>query len=180
MVLIQQLDSGAEADLLLLADASLLDKLNPDRVVASKVFAGNRLTLMARKGLDGTAETLLARADLTLAVADPQAAPLGRYTTQALTRYRVKNKLVPLKDASGVLAALESGHADLAVLYQTDSKRVKDASFLLVVPEEFHSPVLYQAVLLKPEKEEARKLFDFLTSDSSATLLEAEGFTKPR
>lgn len=179
LALVQQLENGAEADLLLLADAGLLEQLKPGRVADSRIFAGNRLTLMTRKKGAESAETLLKRPELTLAVADPQAAPLGRYTEEALSQFQVRNRRVPLKDASGVVAALKSGHADLAVLYQTDSKRLQNAVVVTVLPAESHSPVHYLAVLLKPKKREAGKLFDFLTSARATPILEKHGFIEP-
>lgn len=179
-VLVQQVNNGAKGDVLLLADPELLQALDPSKVETSTIFAQNRLSLVARNGLSGEAEALLSREELTLAVADPQSAPLGRYSEQTLTHFEVQTKIVPLKDASGVVAALQSGHADLALIYQSDEQRVPDSRRLLLIPEGYHSPVHYQAVLLKPTKKEARTFYDFLTSDSAGKLLQEEGFAQPQ
>ena len=83
--LVSQFQGGADVDLLLLADAALVKSMPPNRQFRTSVIAGNRLVLAAsaEKPLDIGA---LSNPEVTLALADPRTAPLGRYSKQALAQ----------------------------------------------------------------------------------------------
>lgn len=172
--LVAQLAAGAEADILVLADESLVNSVDPSRIEATRTLATNRLVVARRAG---DSQASLLDPETTLAVADPRTAPLGVYTEEALPVAKTKARRVLLKDATGVAATLESGHARLGVLYRTDL----DPSLEMVeeIAPERHRPIRYVAVLLKPSNENSRRLFGELFTPRSDKLFRQRGFAPP-
>lgn len=177
--LVQQVQSGSDAELLLLADSRLLSQVPPKRVVEHKTFASNRLELVASPAARGTANELLGNPKTRLAVADPETAPLGEYSRQVLEHLPAAAHLVTLKDASAVLAAVESGHADLGLIYHSDSLRGRGLKTLLAVPPEWHDAINYEAVLLTPATAQARELYRYWSSKNGKALVVSQGLLLP-
>lgn len=174
--LVTQYLAGAQAELLLLADASLEQRLPADKIAESSVFASNRLVLAAKQ--DGTAEAeLLANSSAVLALADPKSAPLGVYSEQALKDIPIAARRVYLKDATSVLSTLDLGHADLAVVYASDLGHWSGLREVPGLDLSGHEPIRYLAVLLEGAGPEARQLYQDLTSERGQAALEATGFT---
>ncbi len=172
--LVSQYLSGARADLLILADADLVDALGSERKFMSKVFAGNRLVL-ACADERAINSTTLELESTTLALADPQTAPLGRYSEQALKQVEWKARRIYLKDATAVIAALSLGHADAAVVYASDLKGRPD---LVTIPFDLteHDPIRYLAILPEPAAPAAAQLYERLTSEAGQQALISAGF----
>jgi molybdate transport system substrate-binding protein len=172
--LVSQYLGGAQADLLILADATLLDALGSERRFESKVFAGNRLVLACAKERAIHIDALELEST-TLAVANPQTAPLGRYSEQALQEVDWKARRVYLKDATAVLVTLSLGHADAAVVYASDLGKRPE---LLAIPFDLthHDPIRYLAVLPEPASPAAAQLYEKLTSEAGQNALGSAGF----
>jgi len=168
--------AGAQAELLLLADASLEQRLPADKIAESSAFASNRLVLAAQQ--DGPADAnLLLHDSVLLALADPKSAPLGVYSEQALKNARIAAQRVYLKDATAVLSTLDLGHADMAVVYASDLGHWPGLREVPGLDLSGHEPILYLAVLLEGAGPEARQLYQDLTSERGQAALKAAGFT---
>lgn len=179
--LVQQVQNGSDAELLLLADSRLLPEVPSQRVAEHKTFASNSLELVASPAApETTAQKLLEAPETTLAVADPVTAPLGEYSRQALEHLSHRAHLVTLKDASAVLAAVESGHADLGLIYHSDSLRGRGLKTLLAVPPSWHDSINYEAVLLTPAGAQARKLYQYWSSEKGKALVLSQGLLIPQ
>ena len=172
--LVSQYIGGARADLLILADAALVETLGSERKFESKVFAGNRLVLACAKERAIDLEALELEST-TLALANPQSAPLGRYSEQALREVEWKARRVYLKDATAVLVTLSLGHADAAVVYASD---LRGRPELIAIPYDLsrHDPVRYLAVLPEPASPATAQLYQRLTSEAGQNLLATAGF----
>ena len=177
-VLITQLESGVEPNLLLLADHKLVSQVDSKRILEQSVFASNQIVLVRAK----SNTTLRKTADISqlenarVAVASPQAAPLGHYTEQALGTGDLRAERIVLKDASSVVSALKSGHTELGVVYLSDAARLDELEILHHFPEDSHDPIQYSVLLLKPESQAARAVYNQLTSASGLSILKENHF----
>jgi molybdate transport system substrate-binding protein len=174
--LVSQFQSGADADLLLLADATLVESIQTERKFSTSVIAGNSLVLAARSDKPMTMEAL-SDPLINLALADPKTAPLGRYSEQALAEIPVAARKVYLKDATAVLTALRLGHAQVGIVYASDLSRFSGLSEVAKLDSNDHDPIRYAAVLLEPAHPEALSLYQSLTSERGRQALEKAGFT---
>lgn len=124
----RQLESGMPADLVLLADPQAMDALAKDPGVtldARATVASNRLVVVVPADEHSNLETPDAWSTGRIAVGDPAAVPLGRYTRQALHATgrwaSTLGRQVFGGDARAVLTLIERGEVDLAVVYESDA-----------------------------------------------------------
>lgn len=179
---------GAPADLFVSAGSQPMDLLERGNALAPGTRANllaNRLALVGRKNSTLSVESieaLLTSPEVRrIAIADPALAPAGAYARDALERLglwqRLKDKLIPAPDVRATLAYVETGNADVGIVYETDaaSTRVRVLSFF---PEDSLSPIVYPvAVLAKsPHQKQAREFLEFLKSRSAREILSRHGF----
>jgi molybdate transport system substrate-binding protein len=112
--------------------------------------------------------------------------PAGIYARQYLTSRHLwealANRVIPTENVRAALAAIESGDADVGVVYKTDaliSKKVKVA--IGVSPAE-GPKISYPIAVLKASKtaDEARKFEDYLATPEARAVFEKFGFVFPR
>jgi molybdate transport system substrate-binding protein len=181
-VLVRQASMGAPVDLLLLAG----DKMARESLVPNgyrlEPLASNQLVVIVAK--DRTErpgrplDELLAQGG-TMAVADPDTAPLGSYTEEALSGLRLGCLLVPLQDAEAVLSAVALGHADRGVVYRSDALRSAQVKAICSLPPQRHRPILYVAALPPRARAQSGRLVASLLHGKGRLILEEQGFTVP-
>jgi molybdate transport system substrate-binding protein len=153
-LLARQLALGAPMDVLVSADAKIVDDLvrrhllTADSVVE---FARGRLVLAASRewplrdaGLDALDSSELRR------IAIPAASvPLGRYARDWLERSgrldQLDGKVVTTEHARATLTAVDAGHADLAIVYESDARLARHAVVLARIEPSEHAPIRYVA-----------------------------------
>lgn len=179
--LVRQAVAGAQVDLLLLAD----DKLAKEQLVPKGYqltpLASNDLVLIApqgSKGETGQVSDILERAN-TLAVADAKTAPLGGYTEEALTNWKVAAKKIPLQDAGAVVSAVALGHAPFGIVYRSDALAEPKVQVVAGIPQERHSPVRYVAAFKDDASPEVKRLVESLISGRGRQLMDKAGFLPP-
>lgn len=112
-MLLQQARQSPRVELLLLAFAA-----DPPEGFSSAVAWGsNQLALVARAG-NCTPEDL--RPTARLALGDPKLAPIGEYAEAALQSLKKSPVRCYTRDDRSALTLLDSGHADLAIVYRSD------------------------------------------------------------
>ncbi|PSL40216.1 molybdate transport system substrate-binding protein [Planomicrobium soli] len=169
--------SASEADMNLLTDKGLI---SDDSVVP---FAKNRLVLASRNSFEESADfkALLTADAETVAVGEPESVPLGRYTKEALERLKLweslDGKLVYAKDARQVLTYVESGNAELGIVYLSDAATSEKITGIKEFPEAME-PVIYPGGIAAGSKnQEAAKAFlEFLAGTEGQELLKESGF----
>ena len=184
----QQLARGAPADLFLSAGPGPMDILEREGLLApgSRIdLLGNVLVVVAETG-DGDAPSepqgLLDPGVRRIAVADPQLAPAGAYAREALQSLGLwaplEPKLVTGPDVRTVLAYVESGNADVAVVYATDASISPALRVLWTFNPDTHSPVVYPVAMLRDAANpEAARLFrEFLLGAEAGAVFERSGF----
>jgi molybdate transport system substrate-binding protein len=126
-ILATQIVEGAPAELLVTADAKSMQAASKTGLVRDRApLARNRVVLVARRDLAIPITDLndLARPGLRVVLAAPEV-PIGRYAREVLDAAKLSDavaaNVVSLEaDVLAVLAQVESGEADAALVYATD------------------------------------------------------------
>ena len=142
-VLARQIVNGAPVDVFISADDAQMDIVQrAGRVDPTTRFEllGNFLAVVVR---DGSASPVREARDLThpairrIAIGNPQAVPAGVYARRWLQNAGVwdaiERKVVPVGSVRAALAAVENGSADAAIVYRSDTARLRNAAVTLVV-----------------------------------------------
>jgi molybdate transport system substrate-binding protein len=187
---------GAEADLFLSADELEMDRVEAAGLVAPgtrRDLVSNRLVVIVESeganGADGlwAYGTPFAPADLAgpaverLALADVEGVPEGRHARAWLERLgiwpAVRERVLSRGDARAALEAVESGAAEVAIVYRTDALRSEKARIVYAVPAEEARIVAPLAILAgRPAEPRALALALHLASPSAQRIFEKEGF----
>jgi molybdate transport system substrate-binding protein len=115
-----------------------------------------------------------------LAIANPELAPYGRAAEEALTALgvwdAVQPKLVRGEDVGQVFQFVSSGNADLGFLAL--SQVLDQSGSRWEVPQDLYTPILQQAVLLGPGKDNAaaKAFLDYLRSEPAREIIGAAGY----
>lgn len=122
--LARQIEAGAPADVFISADEAKMDALQQ----RGRIDASTRVRLLSNTLLIvGVREPRQLLDVKTIALAEPSSVPAGIYARQYLTKIglwdRVAAKVIPTDNVRAALAAFESGSADAAIVYRTDTRR---------------------------------------------------------
>lgn len=192
-----QIEQGAPADLFLSADEqnpqALVDADLADGVAVG--FAGNKLAIVVPldnpAGIASPAD--LARLEVTIVAAGDEV-PISGYARQVVDRLAslpgypgdfaaayAANIVSKEENAKGVVAKVELGEADAAMVYATDARtstRVKAVE----IPPEANVTATYAGVVVKSTAHptEAHAFLDWLAGSRGVAILTGFGFEGPR
>ena len=186
-----QVREGIAADLIATADTETMDALLAERrVLEPRIFAGNRLVWVVRRGLGGAAPpgpaAFLAAAEGRLVLAAPEV-PAGRYARAALARLGlleaaearlVSNEL----DVRGVVSKLRLGEVDAGIAYATDvTPAVARQVHRVELPETARVRIDYPIALVRdaPHPQAARRFLAWLAGERATAIPAGAGF-EPR
>jgi molybdate transport system substrate-binding protein len=152
--LARQLALGAPMDLLVSADAAIVDELVQRGLLASGSvleIARGRLVLVASpdwRALNPGIEALDSPELKRIAV--PSAAvPLGRYVRRWLESHgqleALTGKIVTTEHARATLSAVDAGHVDLAIVYESDARLARQAVVLARIEASEYPSIRYVA-----------------------------------
>ena len=183
--LAKQIEQGAAADLFLSADQASADYLAAKQLVSERRnFLTNRLVVVVPTAADVGVRELR---DLTdprirrLALAEPKV-PAGEYGRQALQKAgvwdQVEGRVVGGIDVRATLQFVARGEAEAGLVYRTDALGQNRVHVAVEVDPELHNPIRYPLVLLRrePIKQAARRFYDYLGSEKTASVFERAGF----
>jgi molybdate transport system substrate-binding protein len=173
-----QIINGDPADLFLAADFSF-----PEKVVAAGLadsgmpiaYARGTLVLWARKDSPLqplTQNTLIDGKFTSLAIANPEHAPYGRASVEALNRFKIYDKVQPklvIAESVGQAAQfVESGNAQLGLISLTaaSTERFKQEGSYITIPPSTYFPLRQCAVVMKKSEHraDAHAFLDWLRS----------------
>lgn len=185
-VLARQIVSGAPADLFISADAAQMDYAQQHGAVdaSSRVaLLRNRLAVVTPKGQGGSIPDIQAlRRARRIAVGDPAAVPAGVYAKQYLERIdlwpAIQDRLLPLANVRGALAAAASGGADAAIVYETDVPSASvDLAFLVTGPDA--PEILYPAAIVSRtrHRDAAQRFLAFLQGPEAQAIFRRYRFS---
>jgi molybdate transport system permease protein len=183
--LARQIAAGAPADVFLCADVSDMRWLRAQGIALEpRLFATNRLVVAAASSAPAlrSPRALADTTVLRIAVGNPLAAPVGRYTRQAFDALKLsahlEPRLLPCENARHITSALASGACDLAVAYRTDVLAEQRLRVVWTFADSLHAPIGYFVTPLRRARqlEDAASFARFVASDTLAAILARHGF----
>lgn len=183
-----QVRAGAPIDVVVSADARIVEALVADGLVApgdTTDVAFNRLVVLTSRWADAqprAAEDLLDPALRRIAVPDG-AVPVGRYAREWLRACglldRLEPRLVRTEHARATLAAVEQGHVDAAIVYATDARLARSARVAFEIPDAEQPRIVYAAARVRGAGSDAPRFLAFLGGPGARQALAAAGFGTP-
>lgn len=184
----QQIQQGAPADIFFSAASQQMDAL----AEAEMILPGSRQNIVANElVLIAPLETEIAIADFAelrdidiqrFAVGEFRSVPAGQYAKQVLEALdllsALQSKFIFGNNVRAVLSAVESGNADLGMVYATDAALSKRVTILATAPANSHAPIHYPIAIVKETAtpEAAQTFIDFLTTEAAQQTFADFGF----
>lgn len=185
----QQIEGGAPVDVFASANQNHMDILANETLIDNSTredFAENSLVLIvpANSNLNITGIKDLTASDVgKISIGNPETAPVGKYTTQALTEAglwdQLKDKTILAEDVKQVLTYVERGEVDAGFVYMTDAKTADPGTINIVATVPVNTSISYPIAVVSDSdnKEEAQEFVDFVTGEEGQKILEKYGFT---
>lgn len=188
-----QIEQGAPADVFASADRAQIAPLARKGLVRGVVpLVRNQLVVILPTGNPGHLHRLadLARRGVRLAITAPQV-PIGLYTRRALEKMsapgamgagfpqRVLANVVSQEpNVRGLVAKVELGEADAAIVYRSDAVAAGRKVKTLPVPERFNETAVYPVAVVtaSPRAREAGAFVQYLRSQPAQAVLQRYGF----
>jgi molybdate transport system substrate-binding protein len=189
--LARQIVNGAPADIFISADEAqmaVVDKAALLRPGSRIEVVRNQLAVMAAPDrLDLVRNGFLqAPAEIRrVAIGDPVAVPAGVYARQYLERRGIwkayEPRIVPAANVRAALVAVESGGADVAIIYVTDIAMARRAVVAFTVPVEETPPIVFPAAILAGSRNisEAQRFMAFLRGPDASAIFARHKFLPP-
>ncbi|OCA80821.1 molybdate ABC transporter substrate-binding protein [Pseudobacillus wudalianchiensis] len=186
--LAQQIEQGAPADVFLSASNQDMDKLQEKKLIQKDSrleFAKNSLVLIAKKDQSASTSSFeeINREKIDhLAMGEPESVPAGRYTKEVLEHLNIweslQNKLVLGSDVRQVLTYVESGNAELGVVYASDALTSDKVKVVSEAKADWHEPIVYPGAITSHSEhaKEAKLFLDYLASAEGKEVLHQYGF----
>jgi len=153
----RQLALGAPMDVLVTADAEIVDDLVQRGFLSDdskSEFAYGQLSFVARRGWphQGSIASALTSESFKRLALPSAAVPLGRYARAWLDSQglldRLKGKIVVTEHARATLAAVDAGLVDLAIVYRSELRLAKHAVEVEPIDPSEYPPIRYVAARL--------------------------------
>jgi molybdate transport system substrate-binding protein len=187
----QQIENGAPADIFFSAAQKQMGALHKKGLILTDTrrnLLKNRLVLVVPKNSSGiTSFRQLTDSKVKqIAMGEPRSVPAGQYAEEILKNLkvweRVRPKLVLGNNVRQVLTFVESGNADVGIVYATDAAVSQQVQQVATAPENLHSPIIYPVAMLKSSKNAsvAREYVQFLSSNSAKSVFQKYGFSLAR
>ena len=184
----QQIEQGAPADIFFSAAAKQMDALAEKGLIlkdSRQDVLTNSLVLIApaQSQIAVTDIAQLKEAEVSVvAVGEFRSVPAGQYAEQVFTKLNLLepllSKLVFSNSVRGVLAAVESGNADVGMVYATDAALSERVKVLATAPAATHQPIVYPIAVVSnsPNPDAAKTLIAFLQTPAAQTKFKEFGF----
>ncbi|MFB4159428.1 molybdate ABC transporter substrate-binding protein [Geomicrobium sp. JSM 1781026] len=178
----QQIVQGAPVDVFISAAESDMEMLvDRGEVSETTSLLRNRLQLISTLEMEIADWSDLMTVDFQgLAVGHPESVPAGKYAAQVLENMNLHTELedqfVYGQDVRQVLTYVETGNADVGIVYQTDALSTEDVQSVALAPEDFHEPIVYPIGLIGDVSERAEHFYDWVQTDEPLHIFESYGF----
>lgn len=183
-----QISQGAPSDVFLSASQKDMDGLDEKQLIDKATrqdFTGNALVLVtgasSSPGITSF-EELNNPAIKHIAVGEPETVPAGRYAKETLEALKLwdslSGRMVYGSDVRQVLTFVESGNAEVGIVYSSDAVISKDVKVLATAKAEWHKPIVYPGAVVAATKhaDAAKAFLTYLTSDKGKEILQKYGF----
>ena len=192
-----QIEQGAKADLLLSADTKNAQALIDGGLADGNAtnFAANKVAIVVPKGNPaGLTSPYDLGKDGVKVVAASDAVPITAYATTLINNLAAEagapsdfaskyaaNVISQEEDVKSVLAKVELGEADAAIVYVTDAQSGADKVDTIRIPDAAQVTALYSGVVTKssPSAAAAHAFLTWLAGPDGQKALASFGFTTP-
>lgn len=181
----QQIQAGAPADVVILADTVWMDRLQAaDRLAPGtrSDLLKNALVVIAPSDAPADADPLgaLAASRGKLAIGDPASVPAGAYARtwlQTSGRWSgLQASLVTAADVRAVRTFVERGEAALGVVYRSDAIGADGVRIVVEPPEAEQPAIVYPVAATREAAGNAQAFLAFLTGPEARRIFIAHGF----
>jgi molybdate transport system substrate-binding protein len=186
--LVTQIQEGAPADVVVMADSANMDKLvSSSDVNAQDVgdLARNELAILVASGNPSGIASLddLTRPDLRVVLCD-EAQPCGKYASEMLTAVTIELEPASREaSAAAVVSRVANGEADAGIAYLTDGLVPNDDVEAVRIPSMVNVttnyPIAKMARLTSGDSEAVDAFIALATGPSGDKALTDAGFTLP-
>lgn len=185
----QQIEQGAPVDIFFSAATKQMDALAKKDLIlgnSRQNLVANDLVLVAPADSKFTITEIAQLKDANIrhfAVGEFRSVPAGQYAEQMFKNLdlleSLRSKFVFGNNVRSVLAAVESGNAQLGMVYATDAALSSQITVLATAPQDTHAPILYPIATVSgtPHATAAQTFIDFLTTDTAQTIFAEFGFS---
>lgn len=177
-----QIEQGAPADVIALADTAVIDALVAGGYVRNPtLFATNALTIAVPSGNPGDVTSIddFTRDDLLLGTCALQV-PCGAYADEVFAAAKIDPRLDTMEpDVRSLAAKIARGELDAGLVYVTDVFAADGALVGIGLGSETARPAEYPIALVDGADEQARAFVDFVLSESGGAVISAAGFGPP-
>jgi len=184
-----QIEGGAPIDVFASASQSHMNILSNESLIVEesrKDFASNTVVLITP--VDSTLnitgpEDLLSNDVETISIGNPETAPVGKYTVEALEQEglwdKLQSKTLLADDVKQVLVYVERGEVDAGFVYSTDAATADEGTIEVKATIPTVTPISYPIAVVESSEHqtEAQTFVDFVTSDEGKAILQSYGFT---
>lgn len=183
-VLAKQIDSGAQMDIVFVANVKWMDYMKEKKHVDAgtvRPLAYNTLVFIG-KGKPGIARIEELTKLEKIAIGSPKSVPAGEYAMEAISKTGIDKQLdknlVMARDVRECLMYAERGEVNGAFVYRTDALLSRKVSIWFTVPQELYSRVVYPSALTVSgaKNQDAVKFFAFLRSAEARAIVLKHGF----
>ncbi len=186
----QQIEQGAPADVFFSAATQQMDALAQKGLIlldSRQNLVANTLVLIAanQSSLQITDLSQLKNTDVDrFAVGEFRSVPAGQYAQQSLQKLglleSLQSKFVFGNSVRNVLSAVESGNADLGIVYASDARLSDQVKVLLTVPPATHPSIVYPIAMIKTtaHPDAAKTFISFLATEAAQQIFEDFGFDR--
>lgn len=187
--LARQIEQGARADIFLSADEAKMDALAAKGLLvpgSRRELLSNTLAIVVHPDSRGSISRPhdLALPEIRrIAVAEPATVPAGIYAREYLEKLglwsRLAPKIVPCENVRAALAAVDSGNAEVGIVYRTDARMAKRAVLAHEVATADGPQIRYPAAVVAGSRQPAAaaSFVEFLRSPEARAVFVAHGFT---
>ena len=180
-----QIENGAPVDLFISANQENVNMLIDKNIVKKENaydFLSNVIILVKSPYSKSEINSIegLRNSDVYVAIGNPETAPVGNYTLEALKKLGIfetlnPEKIIYAKDVTATAQYVDMGEVDFGIIYDSDKNRMKNPIVVESFPADSHSPIIYALALMNNNKE-TEKLFEFLKTDDSKEKFKKHGF----
>lgn len=184
----QQIEQGAPVDLFISAATRQMDALQQKNLILTNTrrnLLTNSLVLVVPRNskLGLTNFRQLTNSNVKrISVGEPRSVPAGQYAEEVFKNLKILDQLRPKfvygNSVRNVLSSVESGNADVGVVYATDAKISGQVRQVATAPRNLHSAIVYPMAVIAASRNQqaARTYAQFLTSQQAQNIFKKYGF----
>lgn len=184
-----QIEGGAPIDVFASASQSHMNLLSEQSLIEEDSrtnFAENTVVLIAPIDSElniTNPDDLMDPGIETICIGNPETAPVGKYTVEALTENGLWNtletKTILAENVKQVLVYVERSEIDAGFVYRTDAMTAEPDTIEIKATLPTVTPISYPIAVVSTSehKEEAQRFVDFVSSDEGISILDSYGFT---